>query len=189
MVLCVCYMHNYVLAQSSREITLHQYLPSKNNGPVIKMRKLGVSNLYSCITVWWNVSQLLEQWCLTLKRRSWSLLGAKRVCLQPFCVLYWSAVLVMRTSATQKVNWSHSGSPLIPSLSIKSKKKQLAVTRCWTRTYVTHWFALFNKLHWLKSPVDYLNRGAEEEKKKWGESCKCKATLCSLLPALMVLFT
>lgn len=52
----------------------------------------------------------------------------------------------MRKSATQKVDGSHSGSPLILKLPIKSKKKQLAVAGCWTETCVAHWSALFNKL-------------------------------------------
>lgn len=37
-----------------------------------------------------------------------------------------------------EVNRSHTGSPLILRLSIKSKKRQLAVTEQWTGIYVTH---------------------------------------------------
>lgn len=63
-----------------------------------------------------------------------NLLNVKCVLLEPFCISDRFSV-----STTQKVTCSHSGSPLILNLSIKSKTEQLAVSGCWTRTYVTHW--------------------------------------------------
>lgn len=93
----------------------------------------------------------IEQWNDSNNVKDIGALSAKCVCWEPFCVLFGFPGLEMRKRATQKVNRSHSWSPLILRLSIKSKKKQLVVTGRWTGTYVTHWFTPLDKSHWWKT--------------------------------------